>query len=153
MLILVTPSRATGRYSSSSTPRAPAALIRFDAQAFGVSVLDHPLCDGHVLLKGLVAGIDHHRAVKARLDAIVTGGLVAVVEVHGKDGIRVNFLGLSNDDFQHPFVGVFPCAFRKLNDEGSLRIDAAFEQAQGLLQVVDVVGADGVLTVSKLKEI
>jgi hypothetical protein len=39
----------------------------------------------------------------------------------------------------HP---VFPWAFRPLNDKGSLRLDTAFEQAQGLLHVVDVVGSN-----------
>jgi hypothetical protein len=75
-----------------------------------------------------------------------------MVEVHGKHGLRENFLGLSNYNFQHPFVGVFPCAFRQLNDKGSLRLDGAFEQAQGLLHVVDVVGTNSVLPVRKIKE-
>ena len=82
--------------------------LGFDAQAFSVCAFDHPFGDGHVFFKGLVAGVDHHRTVKARFNAIVTGGLVAMVEVHGKHGLRENFLGLSNDNFQHPFVGVFP---------------------------------------------
>ena len=62
-------------------------------------------------------------------------------------------LDFSNDNFQHPFVGVFPSAFRQLNDKGSLRLEAAFEQAQGLLQIVEVVGADSVLTVRDCVEV
>jgi hypothetical protein len=76
-----------------------------------------------------------------------------MVEVHGKHGLRKNFLGLSNDNFQHSFVGVFPCAFRQLNDKGRLRLDGTFEQAQGLLHVVDVVSTNSVLPVRKLKEV
>jgi hypothetical protein len=107
----------------------------------------------HVFFKRLVAGVDHHRTVKARFNAIVTGSLVAMVEVHGKHGIRENFFGLSNYNFQHPFVRIFPGTFRQLNDKGRLRLDGTFEQAQGLLHVVDVVGTNSVLPVRKLKEV
>ena len=76
-----------------------------------------------------------------------------MIEVHRKHGFRENFLGRSNDNFQHPLVGVFSCALRELNNERSLGLDAALEQAQGLLQVVDVVGTNRVLPVRKLKEV
>jgi hypothetical protein len=48
-------------------------------------------------------------AINLAYSAIVTGGLVAMVEVHGKHSLREDFFGLSNYNFQHPFVGIFPC--------------------------------------------
>jgi hypothetical protein len=47
----------------------------------------------------------------------------------------------------------FPRALGNLDDEGRLRLDAAPEQAHGLLRIVDVVRAHGVLAVGVLEEL
>ena len=75
-----------------------------------------------------------------------------MVEVNSKHGLREYFLGFSNYNFQHPFVGVFPCAFRQLNDKGSLRLMEPLNQPK-VCPSVDVVGTNSVLPVRKLKEV
>jgi hypothetical protein len=37
-----------------------------------VRPLDHPFGDGHIFFKRLVAGVDHHRDVKVRVDAVAS---------------------------------------------------------------------------------
>ena len=77
-----------------------------------------------------VARIDHDRAVKARIDAIVTGLFVAVIEVHGENCFGKNLLRRANHRFEHPLVGVLAGAFGELDDKGRLALDVAAEQAQ-----------------------
>ena len=62
-------------------------------------------------------------------------------------------LGGADDGLEHALVGVFARALGDLDDERRLAGDAALEQAHGLLGVVDVVGADGVLAVGELEEL
>ena len=92
--------------------------------------IDHAFGDGDVFVEWLVARVDHDRAVKARIDAIVTGLFVAVIEMHGENGFGKNLFGGADDRFEHALVGVFARAFGELDDEGRLALDAAAEQAQ-----------------------
>ena len=54
--------------------------------------------------------------------------------------------------FEHHLVRVGAGALADLDDERRLAVDAAAEQAHGLLQVVDVVRADGIFAVGQLKQ-
>ncbi len=69
------------------------AQLGLDADALGVGALDDALGDRDVLVERLVRGVDHHRAVEARVDAVVAGLLVAVVEVDGEDGVGEDLFG------------------------------------------------------------
>ncbi len=129
------------------------AELGLDGESLGVGRVDDALGDRDVLVERLVRGVDHHRAVEARLDAVVAGLLVAVVEVHGEDRLGEDLAGRADDRLEHPLVGVFARALGDLDDEGRLRVDAAPEQAHGLLGIVDVVRADGVLAVGVLEEL
>ena len=120
---------------------------------FGVGAIDDALGDGDVFVEGLVAGVDHDRAVEAGVDAVVAGLFVAVIEMHGEDGLGENLFRRADDGFEHALVGVFPRAFRELDDEGRLALHAAAEQPQRLLHVVDVVRADGEFPVGDFVEL
>ena len=98
-------------------------------------------------LERLVARVDHDGTVEARSDAIVTGFLVSVVEMHGKNYVGKHFLRCANHRFEHPLVGVFSRAFRELNDKRRLALHAAAEQPEKLFHVVNVIGADGEFSV------
>ena len=64
------------------------AEFGLDADALGVGAIHDALGDRDVLVERIVRGVDHHRAVKARVDAVVAGLLVAVIQMHGEDGVR-----------------------------------------------------------------
>ena len=70
--------------------------------------------------------------------------------MNGEDSIRENFSGSANDGLEHPLIGVTARAFRELDDEGRLALDAAAEEAHRLFEVVDVIGADGEFLVGDL---
>jgi hypothetical protein len=76
------------------------AEFRFDAQPFRMAPLHDPLGDRDILIERLVRGVDHHRRVKAGVDAIVAGLLVAVIEMHrvdrfGKDVVAERMIASS----------------------------------------------------------
>ena len=54
----------------------------------GMGRIDDAARDLDILLERLVAGVDHHRAVETRVDAIHARLLVAVIEVDGENGLR-----------------------------------------------------------------
>ena len=78
------------------------------------------LGDRDVLVERLVRGVDHHRAVEARVDAVVAGLLVAVVQVHREDGLGEDLVGGADDGLEHALVGVLPRALGDLDDERRL---------------------------------
>ena len=121
--------------------------LGFDADAFRVRAIHHALCDRDVFLERLVARVNHDGTVKLRSDAIITGFLVSMVKMHGKNYVGKHFLRRANHRFEHPFVGVFSRAFRELNNKRRLALLAAAEQPEELLHVVNVIGADGELSV------
>ncbi len=75
-----------------------------------------------------------------------------MVEVDGEDGLGEDLVGGADQAFEHGLVGVGAGALADLDDERRLAVHVAAEQAHGLLEVVDVVGADGVLAVGGLEE-
>ena len=69
-----------------------------------------------------------------------------------KIGVREDLVGGADHGLEHPLVGVGAGALGELDDERRLAVHVAPEQAHGLLEVVDVVGADGVLAVGVLEQ-
>jgi hypothetical protein len=126
--------------------------LGLDDQALGVRGVDDALGDLDVLLEGVVRGVDHDGAVDAGVDAVHAGLLVAVVQVHREDGVGEDLVGRGHHGLEHQLVGVGAGALGELHDEGGLALDVALEEAHRLLEVVDVVRADGVLAVGLLEE-
>ena len=131
---------------------AQLAQLRFDYQAMRVRRIDHPAGDLDVLFIRLMAGIDHDRAVEPALDAVHTRLLIAVIEMNRKHRLREDLIGRADDAFEHHLVGVGAGALADLDDERRLAVHAPAEQPHGLLGVVDVVGAERILAVGKLKQ-
>ncbi len=113
--------------------------------------LHHLPGDADVLLQRLAGGVDHDRGVEAALDAVKGGGKVAVIQMHGEDGLGKDLVGGLDHSLEHPLVGVGAGAFGDLDDERRPGVDVAPEQAEGLLHVVDVVRADGEPAVGDLE--
>ena len=113
--------------------------------------IDHAPGDGDIGLKILVAGIDHHRAVEARLDTVHGCFFIAMVKMHSKDGFREDLVCAADQTFQQHLVGVRASALADLDDKRRLRAQVAAEQPHGLLQVVDIVGANGILAIRGFK--
>src|SRR4030095_13057172 len=59
----------------------------------------------------------------------------------------------ADQGFEHPLVGIFPRALRKLNDEWRLALHIAAEQPKDLFHVVYVVCANGEFSVGDLVEL
>ena len=125
----------------------------FDRDAFGVRAINDAFGDRDVLVERIVRGVDHDGTEKTGIDAFVAGLLVAVIKMDGKNSFGKDFCSRADDRFEHALVGVFPGTLGNLDDERGLGINGALEEAHRLLGVVDVVGADGVLTVSVFKEL
>jgi hypothetical protein len=115
----------------------------FHADAFWMRTVDHPFCDGNVLVERLMARVDHDRAVKARVDAVVAGFFISMIEMDREDGLWVHLLGCANHAFEHAFVGIFSGALRELDDKRGPTLDISAKEAEQLFHVVDVVGAHG----------
>ena len=133
----------------------PAELAQFglDADAFLVRAIHHAFGDGDIFGERLVARVDHDRTVKTRVNAIVAGLLVTMIEMHGKDRVLEHFFRRADQRLEHPFVGVLPRAFRKLDNERRLALHVAAEQPEDLFHVVHVVSADGKFSVGDLIEL
>ena len=113
----------------------------------------------------LVRGVDHHRAIEAAVDAVVADFFGAVIEVDGEDHLGKDLVGRADHRFEEPLVAVAAGAAGNLEDERGARgrvdrvlvrlrlAQIAAEQADGLFEVVDVVGPDGVLAVGVLKKL
>ena len=125
----------------------------FNGYALGVGSIHHALGDRDVFGEGVVRRVDHHRAEKAGIDAVVTSLLVTVVEMDGKDHVGENLRRGANHRFEHTLVGVAARAFGNLDDERRLRFHAAPEETHRLLSVVDVIGTDGVFAVGVFKQL
>ena len=129
------------------------AEFGFHRKTLGVGLLDDALRDGDVLIEGIVRGIDHDGAEEARIDALVAGLLVAVVEMDGVDRLREHIARRADDGLEHALVGVLPRTLGKLDDERGLGLDTTLEQAHGLLGIIDVIRTDGVLAVGMFEEL
>ena len=123
------------------------AELGLDGDALLVGGVDDALGDLDVLGVRLVGGVDHHGAVEARVDAVVAGLLVTVIQVHGEDRVGEDLVRGADDRLEHALVRVAARALGNLDDEGRLGVDAAAEEAHRLLGVVDVIGAERILPV------
>ena len=83
----------------------------FDADSLCMGAVHDTLGDGDILVEWVMRSVDHHRAVKARINAVVARFLVPVVEMNGENRVRENLLRRSDDGFEHPLIGVFACPF------------------------------------------
>ncbi len=140
------------------------AQLGFDRDALLVRSLDHALGGGDVFVERLVRGVDHDRRVEAAVDAVVTNLFGAVIEMYGEDRLGKYVLGGADHGFQEPLVGEAPGTARDLDDERGtlagvdrllvrvLQPQVAAEQADRLLEVVDVVGPHRVIAVGMLKQ-
>jgi hypothetical protein len=113
-----------------------------------MSFVDEAFADRDVFLKWLMARVDHDRAVKTRRDAVVTGFLVAMIEMHGENGVRKHSLGRADHRFEHALVRIFSRAFGKLDDEWRFALDVTAEESEQLFHVVNVVSAHREFAVS-----
>ena len=127
------------------------AQFRFDRHAARMRLVHDAPGDLGVLFEWFMAGVDHHRAVEAGRDAVVAGLLVTVVEMDRENRVGVHLLRGADHRLEIAFIGIFPRTPAELDDEGRLALDIALEQADGLFQIVDIVSADGVLTVGDLE--
>src|SRR6266480_2313080 len=75
--------------------------LGFDADALRVGALNHALRDSCVFSKRLMAGVNHHRAVEPRIDAIITGLLIAVIKMDGENRVRKNLFRRPDDRLEH----------------------------------------------------
>src|SRR5512133_2983839 len=112
-----------------------------------MSSIHHTLGDRNVLIKGLAGSINHHRGVETAVDAVVAGLFIAVVEVDGENSFREGLVSRADEAFNHDLVGIRTCTLANLDDEGGGAVNAAAKQTHGLLKVINVVCADGILAV------
>ena len=75
-----------------------------------------------------------------------------MVQVHREDGLGEDLVGSADDVLEHQLIGVAARALGNLDNEGSLALDAAPEEAHALLHVIDVVSADGILAIRVLEQ-
>ena len=101
-----------------------------DADAFGVRPIHHAFCDRDIFFKWLVAGVDHDRTVKPRVDAIVAGGFVSMIEMDGENGFREHLSARADNGLEHALISVAARAFGKLNDKWRLALDVAAEKVR-----------------------
>ena len=63
--------------------------LSFDGDADSMRTINNTLGDSDVLFEVFVGCIDHDRAVEARVNTVVAGLFVTMVEVNSKDSFRV----------------------------------------------------------------
>src|SRR6266480_7800248 len=100
------------------------------ADAFGVRAIDHTLCNRNVFLKRFTTSVDHDRAIKPGVDAVVTGFFVSMIEMHSENCIRKHLFGGANHRLEHAFVGIFSGALGELDDERRPALDVAAKEAE-----------------------
>ena len=76
-----------------------------------------------------------------------------MIKVHREDGLREHLLTRANHRFEVTLVRILARALAELNDERRLALHIAFEQANGLFEVIDVVSAEGVFAVGDLEKL
>src|SRR6266496_4061223 len=111
----------------------------FYAHAKGISVeaelgmlggVDHTLCNRNVFLKRFMTGVDHDRAVKPGVDAVITGFFVSVIQMYSENCTRKHLFGGANHRLGHAFVGIFSGALGELDDERRPALDIAAKEAE-----------------------
>ena len=87
------------------------AEFGFDADALGVGALHHPLGDGDVFVERRVARVDHDRAVKAGVNAVIASLFITMVEVYGENCLGIHGIGGADESLKHALVGVLAGTF------------------------------------------
>jgi hypothetical protein len=132
---------------------AESSQFCFNRETLGVRAFDDALGNLNVLIEWLVRGVNHHGRIKAAVNAVVAGLLIAVVQVDSEDGLGKNIVSDADHRFEHFLMGVGAGTLANLYNEGSLAVHVAAEQAHGLLEVVDVVRANAVLSICSLEQL
>ena len=127
------------------------AQLRLDNNTLGMGSIHNALRDGDILIKRLAAGINHHRAVKSGFDAVIASGFIAVVKMHRENSFLVDLIRRADKTLEESLVGITARALADLDDERRLRIQIATEQAYNLLEIVDVIGANGIFAIGMLE--
>ena len=128
------------------------AEFSLDDEALGVGGVDDALGDLDVLLVGEGRGVDHDGRIDAGVDAVHAGLFVAVVQMDREDGFGEDLVGRLHHGLEHLLVGVLAGALGELDYERGLGADVALEETHRLLEVVDVVCADGVFAVGEFEK-
>src|SRR5438067_8982623 len=77
---------------------------------------------------------------------------VAMVQVDREERIGPDGIRRTDDGLQHTLIRVGPRSLADLYDEGRPGIHVAAEEPHGLLKVIDVIGAQGVVPIGVLEE-
>ena len=87
------------------------AQLGLDTDPFFVSAIDNSFRNRDVIGERVVTGVDHDRAVEARVDAIVAGFFIAVVKMDSEDCLFEHLVRRADERFQHSLVGVLSRPF------------------------------------------
>ncbi len=123
------------------------AKLTFDGNVVLVGVVNDLLGQGHVLLVGEVASVDHHGRETAVDAALAKLEAVTVVEVEDNLGVLpAEFLGIGDSTLGHVAeqggVGIVAGAFGNLENHGRLLFGSGLDDGLELLHVVEVEGGD-----------
>ena len=122
-----------------------------------VSVLNHLLGEGDVLLVRQGRSVDHHRAEAHVNAALAQLEAVAVVQVKNNLGVLpTQFLGILNSTFCHVaeegLVGVVTGTLGNLENHRALGLCSCHDDGLELLHVVEIESRDGVTAFNGLGE-
>src|SRR5690606_34295091 len=139
--------------------RAQNAQFALDRDAARVGHLDHATGDVDVVVVGggglgvfFQRAVHHHRG-EAVLDGGGAGGrAVAVVLVHADRDVRIKLDQGVDQSGQDHVVGVGAGAARGLDDDRRVDGVGGLHDGQALLHVVDVVGGQAVVVLSRVVE-
>ena len=123
------------------------AQLTFDGNVVLVGVVNNLLGEGHVLLVGEVAAVDHHRRETVVDAALAKLEAVTVVEVQNDLGILpAEFLGVGHSTLGHIAeqgrVSVVASALGHLENNGRLLLCGGLDDGLELLHVVEVESGD-----------
>jgi len=112
-----------------------------------------------------MGSVDHHGTIKTAVNAIVTRFFSPMIKVNGKDRFQENLVGGPNNRLEKSLVRIGSGTPGNLNDKRSTLgivveifvfdglAEISPEKSDGLLQVIDIIRANGVLAVSLLKKV
>jgi hypothetical protein len=104
---------------------AQLAQLSFDGNVPGVRAFHHTLGDGDVLRERFVRGVDHYGRIKTGIDAIGASGLIAVVEVHGKNRIR-EYIRDTGIEYVVEWPNVFEVLLGKATKQDAIKLTPVY---------------------------
>ena len=87
------------------------AQFRFNTDTLSMGTFDHPLGDGNIFVERRVARVDHDRAVKAGVNAVIASLFITMVEVYGENCLGIHGIGGADESLKHALVGVLAGTF------------------------------------------